>query len=105
MRWRTVALLVVILFLCAGRATHVAAQAVPRLIADNRTPYYVDVYTWNGRGWIFANRVAPGTWTAFPNASDGSLWRGMFGQAIRDHRVEYIYDAGYGGYQDVWWIR
>src|SRR5688572_23048237 len=82
------------------------AQPSPRLIADNRTPYVVDVWVWNGpNGWGFVSRLAPGTWQAFPNATAGSVWRGVFGQAVRQHTVDYTYDQGYGGYQSVWWIQ
>ena len=95
MRWRTVALLVVILFLCAGRATHVAAQAVPRLIADNRTPYYIYgggfIYPHYGirsgyvhgpyRGGAYVNRgayVGHAPTVAAPHAYSGGGMRGGF---------------------------
>ena len=100
---RACALLV--LALVAVGPLRVTADQPPRLIADNRTPYYVDVLAWNGSGWNFINRVAPGTWVPFPNAANGSLWRAVIGQVVRDHQVHYVYDAGYGGYQDVWWIQ
>ena len=82
-----------------------SAQPPPRLIADNRTPYLVDVWVWNGQNWGFVSRIAPGTWQAFPNAASGSMWRAVFGQAQREHRVNYVYDPSYGGYQSVWWIQ
>ena len=96
-------LLVVLAFL---NAPTLIAQPPPRLIADNRTPYVVDVLVWNGpNGWGFVSRLAPYTWQAFPNAAAGSVWRGVFGQAVRQHTVNYTYDQGYQGYQSVWWIQ
>ncbi len=47
----------------------------------------------------------PASRQAFPNAANGSLWRARFGQAVRDHRVSYVFDPSYGGYQSVWWIQ
>lgn len=98
---RLAILLVVALLAPAG----LTAQPPPRLIADNRTPYVVEVWVWNGANWGFVSRLAPRTWQAFPNAAAGSLWRGLFGQAVRQHTVYYTYDQGYGGYQSVWWIQ
>jgi len=86
-------------------ANEVHAQPPPRLVADNKTRYYVDVLAWNGSGWNFNLRLNPGAWTAFPNAPNGSLWRAVIGQVVRDHTVRYVYDPGYRGYQDVWWIQ
>ena len=82
-----------------------AQQPPPRLIADNRTPYLVDVWVWNGQNWGFVSRLTPRTWQAFPNAASGSMWRAVFGQAQREQRVNDAYDPGYGGYQSVWWIQ
>ncbi len=86
-------------------ARNADGQPSPRLIADNKTNYAVDVLAWNGNGWNFVTRLNPHAWTAFPNALAGSLWRAVIGQVVRDHTVRYVYDAGYGGYQDVWWIQ
>lgn len=82
-----------------------AQQNPPRLVADNRTDYYADVYAWNGAGWNFIARLNPHSWQQYPNAAAGSAWRAVIGQAVRDHAVRYTYDPGYGGYQDVWWIQ
>lgn len=106
MRRRFILVLALVAVFVAGPpAWRVFAQPPPRLIADNRTSYYVDVLIWNGTGWNFVSRVSPGTWSQFPNAANGSLWRAVIGQVVRDHRVQYVYDSGYGGYQDVWWIQ
>ena len=86
-------------------STVVAQQQAPRLIADNRTQYYVDVLVWNGNGWNFVSRLNPLTWSAFPNAAPNSMWRAVIGQVVRDHRVVYVYDRNYNGLQDVWWIQ
>ena len=81
------------------------AQKPPRLIADNRTGYLVDIHAFNGQTWNFVMRLNPRSWTAFPNAQSGSLWRATIGQVTRDHRVHYVWDPNYGGYQSVWWIQ
>jgi hypothetical protein len=80
------------------------AQNVPRLIADNRTPYVVDLYAWDGARWNFISRIAPHSWQQFPNAAPGSFWRAVFGPAVREHRVYYTWYPDYYGYQDVWLI-
>ena len=105
MNKRSVALLALILILSFAQIVHPMQQSVPRLIADNRTPYVVDVYAWNGTAWGFVSRLGPTSWITFPNAANGSYWRAVFGQAHRDHRVNYKYDPGYRGYQDVWLIQ
>jgi hypothetical protein len=95
-----------IFILAAVQTVHTFVQSPPpRLIADNRTPYTVDVYAWNGAAWGFVTRLGPSSWTAFPNALNGSYWRAVFGQQHRDHRVQYRYEPSYGGYQDVFLIR
>ena len=105
MRRRAILLLGVLLLFTAVQTTALTAQPPPRLIADNRTPYVVDLWAWNGASWNFVSRLAPATWQAFPNAAPGSYWRAVFGQAVRDHQVYYVFDPGYGGYQDVWWVQ
>jgi hypothetical protein len=103
---RRVCILAVISLVMAMEPYRAHAQGPPpRLIADNRTPYAVEVLAWNGNSWNFVRRVTPGTWTPFPNAPNGSLWRAVIGQIVRDHQVRYVYDSSYGGYQDVWWIQ
>jgi hypothetical protein len=82
-----------------------AQQQPPRLVADNRTDYYADLYSWNGAGWNYVARLNPHSWMAFPNAASGSAWRAIIGQVVRDHVVDYVWDPGYGGWQDVWWIQ
>ena len=95
---------VVILLLAGAGAAPLRAQNAPRLIADNRTAYAADIYAWNGSGWIFVSRVMPRTWQQFPNAAEGSKWRAVIGQTVRDHSVQYVWNAGYNGKQDVWLI-
>jgi|SRR6478736_4293718 hypothetical protein len=96
----------VILFvlLVVAMTTPLTAQNVPRLIADNRTPYVAELYVWNGATWNFVSRIAPGSWQPFPNAGNGSVWRAVFASNVRDHRVQYAWNSDYGGYQDVWLI-
>ena len=105
MKRRTALLLVLLSVFVCGHVERLTAQNPPRLIADNRTAYVVDIYVWNGQGWNFVTRLNPRSWTAFPNAAQGSVWRAMIGQVARDHTVQYLWDAGYGGYQSVWWIQ
>jgi hypothetical protein len=96
----------VILFvvLVVAMTTPARAQNVPRLIADNRTPYVVELYSWNGATWNFVSRIAPSSWQQFPNAANGSVWRAVFASNVREHRVAYAWSSDYGGYQDVWLI-
>ena len=101
-RFFVLTVLALAIALCAG-TSH--AQPPPRLIADNKTAYYVDVLTWNGKGWNFVVRLNPRAFTTFPGALNGSLWRAVIGQVVRDHTVRYVYDPGYRGYQDVWLIQ
>jgi hypothetical protein len=103
MKCRAIALLMCVLVVAAGQTT--SAQPPPRLIVDNRTPYFTDVYAWNGAAWTFVRRLGPSSFQPFPNAAAGSRWRAVIGQAVREHVVYYVYDPGYGGYQDVWWIQ
>lgn len=100
---RVASCVMVIVFVLAMMVTP-RAQNVPRFIADNRTPYVVDVYAWNGQTWNFVRRIAPNSWQQFPNAANGSLWRAVFGPNVREHRVAYAWSPQYGGYQDVWLI-
>jgi hypothetical protein len=81
-----------------------AQNAPPRLVADNRTSYVVELYRWNGARWDFVRRIAPRTWQQFPNAPANSVWRATFGGAVREHRVAYTWNRDYNGYQDVWLI-
>ena len=100
------ALLAVMLIVAIGQPIPVNAQSrPPRLIADNRTPYFVDLYTWNGSAWNFVSRLSPSSWQPFPNAAAGSRWKAVIGQAVREHVVRYVNDPGYGGLQDVWRIQ
>ena len=105
MRRRAVALLLLALVAAAAQGAPIAAAPAPRLVADNRTTYSTDVYVWSGSAWNFVSRLAPHSFQAFPNAGRGSLWRAVIGQSVKEHRVNYVYDARYGGYQDVWWIQ
>ena len=105
MRRRAVALLLLTLIVAAGREAPIKGAPAPRLVADNRSPYSTDVYVWSGSAWNFVSRLGPHSFQAFPNAGRGSLWRAVIGQAVKEHRVNYVYDARYGGYQDVWWIQ
>jgi hypothetical protein len=105
MRLRAAGLLIVVLLFALGPTPPADAQQVPRLVADNRTDYYADIYVWNGSGWNYVTRLNPRHWTQFPNAANGSAWRAVFGQQVRDHVVNYAWDAGYGGWQSVWWIQ
>ena len=100
----TASYVLVLLLLVVAVTAPARAQNVPRLIADNRTPYVVDVYAWNGATWNFVTRLAPTSWQPFPNAANGSYWRAVFGQAVREHRVQYQWYPDYGGYQSVWLI-
>jgi hypothetical protein len=96
------------MLLCLGLSLSgrdASAQPPPRLIADNKTPYLVDVLVWNGASWNFVMRLNPSHWAPFPNAQNGSVWRAVSGQFVREHTVRYVYDAGYGGFQSVWWIQ
>jgi hypothetical protein len=88
-----------------GRPGPAGAQQVPRLVADNRTDSYADIYAWNGSGWAFSTRLNPRSWTQFPNAPSGSAWRAVMGQTVRDHVVTYAWDTAYGGLQDTWLIQ
>jgi hypothetical protein len=101
---RTVLRLLFVSLGVVGGPVTTDAEQVPRLIADNKTSYYADVYSWNGQ-WSFVIRLNPFSWTQFPNANPGSAWRAVIGSTVRDHIVNYVWDAGYGGYQDVWWIQ
>jgi P pilus assembly chaperone PapD len=96
----------VILFvlLVVAMTTPARAQNVPRLIADNRTPYVVELYTRNGATWNFVSRIAPSSWQQFPNASNGSVWRAVFASNVSEHTVKYAWASDYGGDQDVWLI-
>jgi len=96
----------VILFvvLVVAMTTPARAQNVPRLIADNRTPYVVELYSWNGATWKFVSRIAPSSWQPFPNAANGSVWRAVFASNVLEHRVSYSWASDYGGYQDIWLI-
>ena len=76
----------------------------PRLIADNRTPYLVELFEWNGSTWNFVSRIEPDSWQSFPHADNGSFWRAVFRSNVREHRVRYRWSSDYGGYQDVWLI-
>jgi hypothetical protein len=106
MRRVAIALLVLLFLLATGGTNAVSSvQNPPRLIADNRTQYLVDIYAWNGTGWGFVSRLGAKSWIAFPNATQGSYWRATIGQAARDHQVRYIYEPSYGGYQSVWIIQ
>ena len=104
-RRRIVVLLMLTLVVAAGPASSITAAPAPRLVADNRTSYSTDIYVWSGSAWNFVSRLAPHSFQAFPNAGKGSLWRAVIGQSVKEHRVNYVYDARYGGYQDVWWIQ
>lgn len=101
---RAATYLFVVALLAIALTAPATAQNVPRLIADNRTPYVVDLYAWNGVTWNFVSRLAPSSWQQFPNAANGSYWRAVFGPAVREHRVQYTWYPDYGGYQDVWLI-
>jgi hypothetical protein len=101
----TRAIAVLALALVFAAQTPATAQNVPRLIADNRTPYVVDLYAWNGAAWGFVSRLGPRTWQQFPNALQGSVWRAHFGSAVREHRVNYTWYPDYNGYQDIWLIQ
>jgi hypothetical protein len=90
--------------LVVAMTTPTRAQNVPRLIADNRTSYVVELYSWNGSTWNFVSRISPGTWQPFPNAANGSAWRAVFASNVREHKVSYEWSSDYGGYQDVWLI-
>jgi hypothetical protein len=107
MRRRALVPLLMMLALAGAVATSSSAGQTPaqRLIADNRTAYEANIYAWNGRGWNFVSQLRPRTWQAFPNAVAGSQWRAVIGQAVRDHRVTYVYNAKSGSYEDVWWIQ
>ena len=96
----------VILFvaLVVAMTTPARAQNAPRLIADNRTAYVVELSEWNGSTWNFVSRIAPSSWQQFPNAGNGSVWRAVFASNVREHKVAYSWSADYGGYQDVWLI-
>lgn len=107
MRRRTALVFVLLLILGSTHVEQLAAQNQnpPRLIADNKTAYLVDIYVWTGSSWNFVTRLNARSWTQFPNAAQGSLWRAMIGQVARDHTVQYVWDPSYGGYQSVWWIQ
>jgi hypothetical protein len=79
-------------------------ERVPRFIADNRTPYFVELSEWNGSTWNFVSRIEPDSWQSFPDADEGSVWRAVFRSNVRQHRVSYRWSSDYGGYQDVWLI-
>lgn len=98
------AVIFVLAMVIAVLTTPATAQNVPRLIADNRTPYVVDLYARNGATWNFVSRLAPHSWQQFPNAQQGSYWRAIFGTTVREHRVNYTWYPDYRGYQDVWLI-
>jgi hypothetical protein len=100
---RTSIVLLAVMML-ATVTSHAQNKKAPRLVADNRTAFVVEVYSWDGAKWNFVNRVAPHSWQQFPNVPQGSYWRAIFGKAIREHRVKYSYHADYAGYQDVWLI-
>lgn len=96
---------ILFVFLVVAMITPATAQnAPPRLIADNRTPYVVELSTWNGSTWNFVSRISPGSWQEFPNAANGSVWRAVFASNVREHRVSYAWSSDYRGYQDVWLI-
>lgn len=102
---RALARIAILLIVTLLSSATLSAQQPPRLVVDNKTPYVVDVWAWNGQSWGFVSRLSPRSWQAFPNAAAGSVWRAVFGQAQRQHTVAYAYDKGYGGYQSVWWIQ
>lgn len=95
---------ILFVFFVVAMITPATAQNVPRLIADNRTNYVVELSTWNGSTWNFVSRISPGSWQQFPNAANGSVWRAVFASNVREHRVAYAWSSDYGGYQDVWLI-
>ena len=107
MRRRAFVSILPMLALAAVEATSLAgAQAPPpRLIADNRTQYEANIYTWNGNTWNFVSRLKARSWQAFPNVAQGSQWRAVIGQTVREHRVNLVYDANSRTHQDVWWIQ
>ena len=102
-RTALLALLLAATLASSGRA--LLAQAPPRLVADNRTQYVAEIYSWNGQAWVFHSRVNPRSWVGIPNAPAGSYWRAVVNKANRDHKVTYSYDAGYRGQQSVWIIQ
>jgi hypothetical protein len=105
MRRKAVALVILLLVIALNASAVKGQPPPPRLIADNRTNYYVDILAWNGNGWNFIVRLNPRAWTEFPNAQNNSLWRAVIGQVTRDHQVRYVYDPSSGRYQDVWLIQ
>ncbi len=101
---QTASYVILFVFFVVAVTTPARAQNVPRLIADNRTPYVVELSEWNGSTWNFVSRIEPGAWKPFPNAANGSVWRAVFASNVREHKVSYAWSSDYGGYQDVWLI-
>jgi hypothetical protein len=105
MNRRVAPIVALVLLISVVQTAAVSGPAPPRLIADNRTPYVVDLWVMDGNTWQFVTRVGPRNWQAFPHVASGSRWRAVFGEFVREHRVEYRFDPSYGGEQSIWWIQ